>query len=93
MLNEWVLNWLNTLKNAFKQNKTVSVKDMGYFRVVDGVVDLEKLKEVVHEIIKVTNPPNYDYLELDGLDYMSVDIDGEPTTVDFDIRKLMEEQI
>jgi len=87
MVKKWVLNWLNTLKNAFKQNKTVS-------RHTPDVVDtLKKLEELVHEIIKFTNPPHYDYLELEGLDIMVIHIDGERTTVDFDIRRLMEEQL
>ena len=87
MVREWVLNWLDTLKNAFKQNKTVS-------RHTPDVVDtLKKLEELVHEIIKFTNPPHYDYLELQSLDSMGIYIDGERTTVDFDIRRLMEEQL
>jgi hypothetical protein len=60
----------------------------------NGAIDtLEKLKELVHVIIRVTNPPHYHYLELESLDSMGIYIDSERTTVDFDIRRLMEEQL
>lgn len=102
MVKEWVLNWLNTLKNAFKQNKTVStgpesLYNLGHRRysktTSDVVVTLEKLKEIVHEIIAFTNPPHYYYGELESLEYLTIHIDGKHTTVDFDTRRLMGEQL
>ncbi len=102
MVKEWVLNWLNTLKNAFKQNKTVSTgpdtpSNLGhkrYSKTASGVVvTLEELKGIVHEIIASTNAHNYHYRELEALDSMGIYIDDERTTVDFDIRRLMEEQL
>ena len=100
MLNEWVLEYLNILKEAFKQNKLVSVKHENTFtnlrlsqelRNHQDIDSLERLKELVNKIIGVVIPRYYSYLQFDSLAYITVHIDGEPTNVYFDMKKIYDE--
>jgi len=97
MLNEWVLKFLNTLKQAFKQNKSVSVEHENTHKFLrlsqelrnhQKIDSLERLKELVNKIMGVARPDSF---QVDSLAYITVHIDGQPTNVYFDVKKIYEE--
>jgi len=89
MLNEWILKLLNILKEGFKQNKSIDFDNDNL-----DLYTLEELKELVHRLMRAVNPPRYSYVELEQLYYpIIVNVGGKTTSVGFDIRKLMEEQL
>lgn len=89
MLNEWILKLLNILKEGFKQNKSIEFDTTNL-----DLYTLEELKELVHRLMRAVNPPHYSYLELEQLYYpIIVNVGGKTTSVGFDLRRLMEEQL
>lgn len=76
MRQDWILKWLNVLKEAFKQNK-----------IVEGITTLEDLKREIHLIFDISMNDADHY---ESLNSKWIRIGDKQEFVYFDSRKLME---